>query len=74
MNDDAFRLYAGKHGDGRSDSGPAVVAFCDVWWEKGVVGNAGPSAPAAPVPWEGAGWLQCSTLGKGLLHFLKTLT
>lgn len=53
MNDDAFRLYAGKHGDGRLDSRPAVVAFCDVWWEKGVVGNAGPSAPAAPVPWEG---------------------
>lgn len=52
MNDDAFRLYAGKHKDGSSGCGLAAVAFCGVWWEKGVVGNAGASAPAAPVLWE----------------------
>ena len=43
MNDDAFRLYAGKHKDGSSGCGLAAVAFCGVWWEKGVVGNAGAS-------------------------------
>lgn len=55
MINDAFKLYSGKHVDGSSGCRLAAVAFCDMWWEKGVVGNAGPSVPAAPVPWEGVG-------------------
>lgn len=72
MNNDAFKLYSGKHVDGSSGCRLAAVAFCDMWWEKGVVGNAGPSVPAAPVPWEGGqDGSDAAPLAKAFCTFLK---